>query len=67
VAIAFAVAMAFTRTYLRVHWLSDVVAGSLLGTSVGLACVAAVESARATRRHPRRRWSSDGIATPRRE
>jgi membrane-associated phospholipid phosphatase len=30
------VAMAWSRTYLQVHWLSDVVAGSLLGVGVTL-------------------------------
>ena len=28
--------MAWSRTYLQVHWLSDVVAGSLLGVGVSL-------------------------------
>jgi undecaprenyl-diphosphatase len=30
------VAMAWSRTYLQVHWLLDVVAGSLLGAGVSL-------------------------------
>jgi undecaprenyl-diphosphatase len=30
------VGMAWSRTYLQVHWLSDVVAGSLLGMGVSL-------------------------------
>ncbi|MGN6743530.1 MAG: phosphatase PAP2 family protein [Amnibacterium sp.] len=36
VAIAWMAAMDASRTLLRVHWLSDVLAGSLLGTSLAL-------------------------------
>ncbi len=35
--------MAWSRTYLEVHWLSDVVAGATLGVGVALASVAAVQ------------------------
>jgi membrane-associated phospholipid phosphatase len=35
--------MAWSRTYLEVHWLSDVVAGAALGVGVALASVAAVQ------------------------
>lgn len=35
-AIGVIVAMALSRTYLRVHWLSDVVAGALIGGASGL-------------------------------
>ncbi len=35
--------MSWSRTYLQVHWLSDVVAGSLLGIGVSLVCFAAMQ------------------------
>jgi len=37
------VAMAWSRTYLQVHWLSDVVAGSLLGVGVALLVAAGAQ------------------------
>jgi len=36
--------MAWSRTYLQVHWLSDVVAGALLGIGITLASFAAVQT-----------------------
>jgi undecaprenyl-diphosphatase len=36
-------AMAWSRTYLQVHWLLDVLAGSLLGAGVALVVFAAVQ------------------------
>ena len=46
--------MAWSRTYLQVHWLSDVVAGSLLGVGVALAVFGGTQARleRATLRRP---------------
>ncbi len=48
-AIGLILAMALSRTYLRVHWLSDVVAGALIGSASGL-LVAEVDEAVRRRR-----------------
>ena len=46
-AAAFAGVMALSRTYLSVHWLSDVVAGVCIGTGMALVWPAALELIRA--------------------
>lgn len=45
-AVGFAFVMALSRVYLRAHWLSDVVAGVLLGAGVALATAAIVTEIR---------------------
>jgi membrane-associated phospholipid phosphatase len=52
-AVAFSVLMALSRAYLAAHWLSDAIAGVLLGTSCAL-LAALVVGALQRRRHGRR-------------
>lgn len=53
-AVAFSILMALSRAYLGAHWLSDAVAGVLLGTSCALvaAVVVGLLQRRSTGRHP---------------
>jgi undecaprenyl-diphosphatase len=50
--------MAWSRTYLQVHWLTDAVAGAVLGAGVALAGVAAVQMLADGRRVSRFRRTS---------
>jgi len=48
-AVLFTAGMAWSRTYLQVHWLSDVVAGAMLGLAVALIAFGALQTISATR------------------
>ena len=63
---AFAVLMALSRAYLAAHWLSDAIAGLLLGTACALAAATAVDQAqrRWRRRRDVRAGSSPAAARP---
>jgi len=49
VAVAFSSVMGLSRTYLGAHWLSDAVAGVLLGTSIALGSALVIHQARGRR------------------
>jgi undecaprenyl-diphosphatase len=55
-----ATAIAFSRVYVGVHYLSDVVAGAALGAAMALAVVGALALVRARRRTSRGRLRSEG-------
>jgi undecaprenyl-diphosphatase len=61
-AAAFAGLMALSRTYLAVHWLTDVVAGVCIGTGMALTWPAALELVRARRRPEREHHLDRGRA-----
>jgi undecaprenyl-diphosphatase len=44
--VLFSYLMALSRTYLHAHWLSDVLAGVLLGTTIAMVCALVVEAFR---------------------
>ena len=56
-------AMAWSRTYLQVHWLSDAVTGGLLGLAVVLLSFGNVQTAAMSglRRYSRADWSDDAV------
>jgi membrane-associated phospholipid phosphatase len=49
VAVGFSLVMALSRAYLFAHWMSDAVAGVLLGTTVALVCALVVHMTREVR------------------
>jgi undecaprenyl-diphosphatase len=61
-AATFATVMSLSRTYLGAHWLSDVVAGGLLGTSLAIGWPAVLQEVR-TRVARSRREPADEVTT----
>lgn len=64
VAAGFATAMALSRTYLAVHWLSDVVGGVSIGVGWALVWPAALELIRGRRSAPARQFANADSSDP---
>jgi undecaprenyl-diphosphatase len=64
VAVAFSLFMALSRAYLAAHWLSDAVAGVLLGTSIALGTAVVVHSIRASREKSPFEPAAPGLRLP---
>lgn len=62
-AVAFSLLMALSRAYLGAHWMSDAIAGVLLGTSCALVASTGVGALAAARRAPERIRVTRGTAT----
>jgi undecaprenyl-diphosphatase len=64
IAVGFSFVMAFSRVYLHAHWLSDVIAGVLLGTGIAIFWFAALTELRHAavkrREHPERSAATAG-------
>jgi undecaprenyl-diphosphatase len=63
-AVAFSMLMGLSRAYLRAHWLSDVVAGVLLGTGCALTAAVIVHAMRTRRERSRATGTTLRAAVP---